>query len=148
MLFRRRSVFVSLLAAVSIVLLGCGDGAPNVTPVRGELYHKSQPAAGALVIFTPVNEGDPSAWPNGYPRATVNSDGSFQAGTFSATDGAPDGEYILTVTWMQPAPGANAEDPEAETFDRLGGRYFDPRKSKLKATVSAPATDLGRFELQ
>jgi hypothetical protein len=116
-------------------------------PVSGQLFVGAQPAEGALLVLRPVGNDRPEDWKQGFPRATVAADGSFRVGTYSSDDGAPVGEYVVLVTWYQVAPGANADDPEAERVDRLGGRFADPNQSTLQVQVQEAKTDLPRFDL-
>src|SRR5262245_1990400 len=88
-------------AAALLALAGCGsDAKPKTFPVKGVLTHKGkqgeQPAAGALVVFHPVGIQVHEA---NRPMATVRSDGTFALSTFGREDGAPAGEYYVTVVW-------------------------------------------------
>ena len=78
------------------------------------------------------------------PQAVVAADGSFRLTTFINHDGAPAGDYYVTVYW--PAPGP--EDETRPRPDLLGGRYADPRTTPLTATVPPHAASLDRFDLQ
>jgi hypothetical protein len=131
------------LLAAALAAPGCGG--PRLSPVRGQVFYKGEPAAGALLAFHPKG---PAAAPN-RPTATVGPDGSFTVSTFAADDGAPDGEYGVTVVWLRPPAGAaKAIDPEraAGATDRLNGRYANPNSPKLTATVRGDTT-LPRFDL-
>jgi hypothetical protein len=99
---------------------------PPVYPVRGELLVHGKPAVGAVVSFHPVGNSAPDAVK---PQATVEADGTFRPNTFDLRDGAPAGEYALTVFW----PGGKGHVGP----DRLKGRYRDPARPVLKVTVKA-----------
>jgi hypothetical protein len=124
------------LAILALAVTGCEPSGLKLYPVRGELFHEGKPAAGAFVLLTPENPGEEKDWPFGYPRANVNPDGSFEVGTLTSNDGAPEGKYKVTVTWMVAPPGAKTDDPEAATIDKLQGKYRHPAKSALSATVA------------
>lgn len=113
-----------------------------VHPVRGRVLVNGQPASRALVLFIPVNE--PAQPKDPRPRAEVGDDGTFVLSTYDAEDGAPAGEYVVTVTW----PGGVLPDGREEPADKLLGRYDGRAKSKLRATVKAGPNELPPFKLQ
>jgi hypothetical protein len=98
-----------------------------------------KPAAGATVFFCPVEtEAEALA-----PYGVTDADGSFTLTTYLTFDGAPAGEYVVTVRW--PGPPRRGED--AQGPDRLKGRYDDPKTSKLRATVEKKPNELPPFQL-
>jgi hypothetical protein len=132
------------LLAVSCLLAGvasCGSEASKpgkpVFPVRGQVLVNDKPAAGAVVVFIPVNEPAPPTDPR--PGATVEEDGSYSLSTYGDKDGAPAGDYFVVVTW--PVDGRDDED-------RLRGRYGDPGQPRLKATVKGGPTEVPPFRLK
>src|SRR5687768_432734 len=133
------------LAAPLGLIVGCAsDAAPvgkPVHPVRGQLFVKKAPAVGAELIFVPVDEPDEPTDPR--PRAVVGEDGSFALSTHGDGDGAPAGEYVVVVTW----PGKVLPDGREEPPDKLFGRYADPRRSRLRATVKEGTNELEPFQL-
>jgi hypothetical protein len=78
------------------------------------------------------------------PQAVVAADGSFRLTTYLAGDGAPAGEYFVTLYW----PGPGPDDDVHVRPDRLGGRYADPRTTPLTATVPTRAVALDPFNLK
>src|SRR5262245_62008275 len=134
-----------LLLALPLVFLcaSCGkDGRKPVFPAEGKVLvgKDKKPAAGAMVIFHPADpsDGDPNK-----PRANVGDDGSFTLTTYTQNDGAPAGDYVVTIEW--PGPRKNPFDPGGP--DRLGGRYSNPKKSKLRVTIEAQPNELKPIEL-
>jgi hypothetical protein len=113
-----------------------------VHPVKGKVLVQGKPAARAFVLFVPVKE--PAEAPDPRPRADAADDGSFELSTYGEKDGAPAGEYIVTVTW----PGGVLPDGREEPADKLLGRYENVTKSKLRATVKEGQNDLPPFQLQ
>lgn len=111
-------------------------------PVSGKVLVNDRPGKDAFVLFTPVNE--PPNTPDPRPRALAGEDGSFKVSTYDADDGAPAGEYIITVTW----PGGVLPDGREEPPDKLLGRYSDVTKSQLRATVKEGANELPPFKLR
>lgn len=99
---------VSLLGASWIAILalaavtGCNtkSGPERVPtfPVSGTISFQGKPIPGAFVALHPkaTQENVPS------PRANVGADGSLQVTTYDGGDGAPEGEYVVTVEWYKP----------------------------------------------
>ena len=142
-MLRRSRLLPLLVAMLALPCASCGKGGRKpVYPVEGKVLvgKDRQPAAGALVIFHPADSSDED--PN-KPRAHVGDDGSFTLTTYTQNDGAPAGEYVVTVAW--PEPRKTPFDPVGP--DRLGGRYGDPKTSKLRVTVEAKPNALEPIEL-
>ncbi len=114
-----------------------------VYPVRGIVLYRGEPAAGAKVVIYATDRDDPRI---PFPTGVVQPDGSFQLTSYEANDGAPAGDYRVTVVWPEPIPaGVNAETYSPR--DRLGGRYAEPEKSGLEATVTEGENVLEPFDL-
>ncbi len=102
-----------------------------MAPVRGQVFaERTEPAAGALVVFHPV-EADVE--PTLRPVAYVDEAGNFELTTYDRGDGAPSGEYVITVEWREkPATPFSADN---EGKDRLRGKFANPDASKFRFTV-------------
>src|SRR5687767_4512279 len=97
----RRASPSALLLATAITASGCSgpdSGMKPVYPVQGSLFVKGKPAVGAAVTFhpLPLESGKSTALTS---RATVSDDGTFRLATYNLDDGAPEGEYAVTVYW-------------------------------------------------
>ena len=128
------------LAGLSLLPLACGGVASDVYPVKGQVFVRGQPAAGAAVTYHPLNADESGR----IPTATVGPDGSFRLTTVSAYDGAPPGDYAVTITWC------DSYRDEGETRsgpDKLQGRYANTAGSGLKATVQSGNNPPVRFDL-
>jgi hypothetical protein len=145
--FMARMLCVALLAAAMGCFAGCtgsrGPAKKTCYPVKGQLLVQGKPAEGALIIFRPAAEAKPEEWSAGFPRAHVASDGTFEVGTYDERDGAPAGDYVLSVSWVMPNP----LNEEAPGIDKLAGRYADAATSKLTAKVEPRPTDLPAIRL-
>ena len=131
---------VLVLSALTLAPLGCGSSS-SMNPVKGEIFVNGQPAAGAEVVFYPINPGEKKY----FPAATVEPDGSFRLTTKRADDGAPEGEYRISVLWC------DTRREEGETLyspDKLNYRYYDPAYSGLTATIKPGINELPRFNLE
>lgn len=86
-------------AGVALIWLllagGCADEPARLAtyPVSGQVTLAGKPAAGAVVVFHSKNGN--GEFP--MPRAHADSQGRFQVTTFATADGAPLGEYVVTV---------------------------------------------------
>jgi hypothetical protein len=117
------------------------SGRPKVYPVAGKVLHKGQPAAGARVVFHPSGVADPQAL---RPLATVGPDGSFALTSYEQGDGAPLGEYTVTVVW----PSQSGRRVTGSAVDRLHGAYSDPARSPLRVRVTEGKNELEPFDLR
>jgi hypothetical protein len=132
-----------LLRIVPLTLLlwvsGCGEGErPSAYPVSGHLFIEGQPAARAQIAFHPMNTRQVSR-----PVAITEPDGSFHLMTYAAGDGAPQGEYVVTIFWRdEKIPFDECAGDDLKKHDRLCGLYLDSRTSVLRATVQAGSNDL------
>jgi hypothetical protein len=128
-------------------LTGCGenDTRVDVYPVKGKVLVGGQPAEGAQVVFYPQSpELQGPGMP--VPEGTTDSDGQFELQSFDPADGAPAGDFNVTVSWPEPTPEnfSGIIDPK----DRLGGRYVDPQRSGLTVTVEKGGGELPPLELK
>jgi hypothetical protein len=123
-----RTFIPSLLSvAIPLAVAGCGDGREKVYPVRGKVIDaKEKPAAGALVFFNAVGASHKIK-----PVGKVGDDGTFQLTSYDANDGAPAGEFVVTLIW--PTPKKTPFDQEGP--DQLKGRLADAGKSEIRFTV-------------
>src|SRR5262249_3462662 len=130
----RRPILLAMLLAVLCPACGKKDQRKSVYPVRGQVFVQKQPAVDAFVIFHPLNDPDPQPT-KAYGR--VGKDGSFTLTTYSTGDGAPAGEYDVTISWRKLNEYGEEEGP-----DQLRGRYSNPKTSKLRAHVTEGTNEL------
>jgi hypothetical protein len=124
---------------------GCGQ-TPRETaivfPVEGRFTVNGKPASGALVSFIPLTAPDEGrrAIPS---QARADDSGAFKLTTFHTADGAPEGDYKVTLYWPGPSPAAaphvDGEDAPLGP-DQLRGRFASAEKSNLRAHVPAKPT--------
>jgi hypothetical protein len=139
-LFRsRRRALALTLASLVVLMPSCSKDHQKATyPVHGRVVDAdNQPAAGALIIFHPV-EPDPNDLNK--PRAYVEADGSFALTTHTKGDGAPEGEYLVSIEW--PPPRTNPFAGKEQGQDRLQGRYRDPKTTGLRFRVEKQADNV------
>jgi hypothetical protein len=140
-----RQFCLVLLAAGIALSAGCSDGDPTrvpVHPVLGAIQFRGQPTNGAFVTLHPTNGASVDA---PYPRASVTADGSFTLTTYDGNDGAPAGDYVLTVQWYRPVKQGG---------DWVGGpnvlpkKYASPQTSEVRITVAAGENRLMPIQLR
>jgi hypothetical protein len=133
------SLMPRLLGAGALTtLLGCGgpdyETIPTF-PVRGRVQVNGQPAEGAIVRFHPLTPQPGAEFPL-TPSGRTEADGQFELTTYEGSDGAPAGEYAITVVWPDPTWRPPGGGPPPLPPDRLKGAYADPERSRWKATVN------------
>jgi hypothetical protein len=144
--FTRAKHFIecAILSSLVLSVVGCGRSDKNrvaVHPVQGTIQFRGQPIEGAFVSLSPTSaiEGVPA------PRATVAKDGSFAVTTYDGNDGAPEGEYVLTVHWYKLVRQAN---------ELVGGpnvlppKYASAKTSDLRVTVAAGENRLNPIQIR
>lgn len=129
--------WAALAAVLSVTACG-GSGGPELHPVSGSLLFDGQPADGATVVFHQAGTGPNTP----KPSAVAGPDGGFTLRTYPHGDGAPAGEYVVLVTWLQDGTGK-----DGESKNRLPNRYADIAQSGLKATVKPGSNKLEPFQL-
>lgn len=128
-----RTAFRLLFAVVPLIAASCSSesaGRVPVFPVRGECFVNGEPAERAIVIFHPISASEPKTT---NPNGRVQADGSFQLTTYESGDGAPAGDYAVTIFWPEP-PKSPIAHPDMGP-DRLKNRYMNPGTSKIHITV-------------
>ena len=138
-----RGQFVALAAFAMVWLSGCGKSRPATYPVSGRITIGGKSPTGAWIVFHRSDTPDLRAMK---PFGKVGEDGRFAMQTFVPDDGAPVGNYAVTVVWPAPAPKG---DPDAiEGPDRLQGRYSDPKNPASQVTVRPENTVLEDITLR
>jgi hypothetical protein len=126
---RARWWIVLLLLVMVVPACKRGKAQKPVYPVKGRIVDSNdKPAVGALVVFHPI---PPDTTDTTKPVAQVDDSGSFTLTTYKENDGAPEGEYGITIIW--PQPRKSPFDPPGP--DQLKGQYSDPATPKVRFTV-------------
>ena len=140
------AVTISAIVALGcLALAGCGGGGPDRIPVfktAGRITFKNQPASGAFLVLHPKNVATPNA-PR--PTAHVQADGTFQPTTFDSADGAPAGEYVVTVEWRKLVNDRGEWVPGPNL---LPAKYSDPARSDVIVKIAAGQNDLPPIALR
>ena len=130
--------------------LGClsCSGGPALNPVHGQVLLKGKGIKGAVVTLH-LQGADPVTAVR--PYGLTGEDGTFTL-TTGDKEGAPAGEYIVTVIWSREVAGKKGKEaiPMAppDTEDHFHGAYADPTRSKIKVTIASGANKLDPIRLQ
>lgn len=124
------SAFV--VAVMVPVLAGCGKRHGDrgaLYPAEGQIFLNKEPLAGALVVLYPQGLSDAKAVPS---RAQTGPDGRFRVSTFGTADGAPEGEYTVTVVQypLQQDGSGWVSGPNA-----LPTKYASPKTTDLRVQI-------------
>jgi len=141
-----KHVLMIAWVALGLFTAGCSPKSSKVHPVQGRIMVAGKPAARALVIFHPENPADEKAI---HPSAEVDADGNFRLTSFRSGDGAPEGQYRISVVWYlaNPKPHA-AEGDDANIRNYLPEVYARAETTPLRATVTRGTNNLPTFELK
>lgn len=143
---------VGFLVVGLFCLVGCGPTKPPALPTGGKVTVRGGERTipeGAFLVFHPTSEDLAKAMGT-KPFATVGKDGSYELTSYIEKDGAPEGEYGVTIEW-RPAPATKSILGEGPGMlgqpDAFGGEYGNPGNPKLKAKVEKGGTNRFDFVL-
>jgi len=120
----------ALAASAALLLSSCGsDNKFPTHPVSGRVLVKGQALADVMIALHPLDE---AKYKTERPVAYTDKEGNFKLTTYSHGDGAPEGEYKLTVM-MRPNDGEGGDQPTSKK--KIDWKYARPNTTPLKATV-------------
>jgi hypothetical protein len=123
--------FIVTAFVATCALSGCGGPmGPICAPVKGTVKYKGKPLAEAMVVLHRLG-GDIEG--NQKPMATTDANGAFTLTTFNQNDGAPPGDYAITIELR--APKMVGEEIVRDGPNLLPPRYAKPESSGVKYTV-------------
>jgi hypothetical protein len=139
--FRHFSLLpIACLAVASLVLTGCGSKYHQVTgeivfpdgsPVKGL-------AGGTIVFQRTGTTQDPTA-ANNSASGPIDGNGKFTLGTDKVADGAPTGDYTITISPPQPTGDEQIPKVIDPKYHRAGGHKetftVKPGPNNFKVTV-------------
>jgi hypothetical protein len=139
----RSAIALRCAAAFTVLvamIVGCGrSDRATVYPAEGQVLWYGKPLAGAHVVFYPkqTSDGKPIA-----PRAQTGSDGRFRLGTYDADDGAPEGDYAVTVHYYPIRPGEGGASGNA-----LPPKFASAKTTDLHVQIAKGPNALPPLEL-
>src|SRR5262245_22118422 len=104
-----RLLGVAALAGLGLLACSCGiKDRKTVYPTRIRVVNaQGRPVAAATVGFHPQDAPDDARHK---PAGTTDAEGNVALTTYEEKDGAPAGEYAVTVEW-RPVPKSPADAP-------------------------------------
>jgi len=129
---------VVLLAIGGVLFAGALAARPTCMahPAAGIARVGKTPLVGAQIRLHPRGMTLPD---EATPSATVQADGTFALTTFTKGDGAPPGDYVVTVQWFRVAKDGSVGG------NSLPKRYASPTTSPLSVTIREGKNDLPPF---
>jgi hypothetical protein len=127
----------------AMLCASCGDGQKPVFAARGRVLWNGKAVPEAFVALHPLDQASGERL---RPCGRTDRDGWFLLNTYSSEDGAPAGEYAVTVEWRQsvnPADEGNASLGP----NRLPVRYSKPSTTPLRVRIVPGENDLGTFQI-
>jgi hypothetical protein len=137
-IWRRQYTFLlfAIVLLLGVAFLFLRDRRSSVEPtlyaVEGKVLVNGEPAENLSVAFHPL-DGDKNRF---CPVGRTNSKGVFHLMTRSGADGAPAGEYSVTLVWLD-GLFDECECPDPLIHDRLKGLYAKADQSKLQVKVGS-----------
>lgn len=132
-----------LLETASHLSTGCRkQSQQEIFEVEGVLTVNGEPAANASLAFHPLDRDSNPRCPVG----RTDTHGHFHLTTHSDFDGAPPGDYAVTIVW--PDESSLIDDCNCSDFlqhDRLKGFYGNADQSEIRVTVQRSANSF-RFD--
>jgi hypothetical protein len=138
------------VALLCLALVGCEPGKPPAVPAGGKVtFKKSTPPVGALVVFHPT---DPAAEKTigGKPFGKVGEDGTFKLTSYAEGDGAPEGEYGVTIDWRGKGKETGfslGDGGGGGGAPKLNPKYSNPQQPFTKVTVRKGEPNQFTFEV-
>jgi tetratricopeptide (TPR) repeat protein len=146
--WKKPALIVTGLAAAVFVFFMFGstrsDRVP-VHPVQGQAFFEGKPMPNAIVLLEPTG-WEIATFPK--PRAIVRDDGTFILATYGKDDGAPIGEYKVSVQWF--VKPENRQEVEGGSIAKnvLPARYANPETSGLTVNIKQGANLIPPFQLR
>lgn len=122
----------------------CSSGRKPVYPVHGQVLFQGRPAAHAQISFHPINDNSLSAI---HPVGTVDEKGNFRLTSYKQGDGAPEGEYLVTIQWFLAVKTQTRAGTDYVSVNHLPAHYGKTETSGLRAVVSKGANEIPPFTL-
>jgi hypothetical protein len=141
---RRHGVGLLSAAIAVLAFAGCGEAKPQqvpVFPVKGTITFKGEPTVGATIGLHPKT-APAEAYPS--PRASVGVDGTFKVSTYEGGDGAPEGDYALTVMWYKPVKKGNDVTSGPNV---IPAKYTKAETTELEFKVTAGENTIPAIQL-
>ncbi|MCE9529328.1 MAG: hypothetical protein K8R36_25040 [Planctomycetales bacterium] len=133
----------TLFFSVFLLLAGCdGETGPRCYSVQGKVVYQNRPLAEAMVVFHPLTApAEESPQPIGHTDVA----GQFVLTTLKSGDGAPVGEYSITVELREPRQ--IGEEIVRDGPNLLPAKYANPKETPLRHKVIPGQNDVPEIKL-
>lgn len=135
-------ILVAVLAPTTMFSCGPSEVRVPVYPVSGKVTYKGEAAEGAQVVLHAKGHSLP---PNTVASGKAGSDGTFKVGTYQTGDGAPAGDYTVTVTWNKVVKTDGGAGPGPNVLPK---EYGAADTSKLTVTVKEGQNEIPAIEIK
>lgn len=144
-IFCRPAVRLFAASAFALLAAGCGgQGTDRVQtfPVEGQVKFEGKPMANAFVVLHPKQGVDPKVTS---ARGQTDEQGNFKVSTYDSGDGAPLGEYSVTIEYCRIVKTAEGY---SRSPNLLPAKYSSPQSTILTARVAEGTNKLEPFDLR
>jgi hypothetical protein len=132
-----------IFCLLCLVLASCSDARNENPPtyrVIGKVMYQGKPVPDATLLFQKKDQSRGAV-------GETDAEGNFQLTTYALNDGAPPGEYRVSIMCYR-KPKLNASESEMYHLKNdLPAKYEDPLKSGLSAKVVDNDNNVVNFEL-
>ncbi len=133
---------VLVAGALVALVSSCSSKGPRLYSVTGMVRINGEPARDVNIMFTPVTPLEGVTEPLS-PSAVTGDDGTYHLMSFKPGDGAPAGDYQVTVSYPM-----SRFNKHLNGVDRLKGKFANPKTSGLTAKVEPKSNELAPFDLK
>jgi hypothetical protein len=131
-----RALFL-MIPVLALSLSGCGGASTPPVPVTGKVLAGGKPVEGAIITFlSQAKEGGRSA------SGRTDKDGTFKLTTAKTDDGAPPGEYTITIAKQESKTGGGNAPIDINASGGPGAAYGQAMAAAGSGNMSKVMKDL------
>lgn len=139
-----RSFLFVVTGLVALGLSACGDRNKfPVYPTSGQVLINDAPRENVMVVLHPTKD-TAEKYKDTRPIAYTDKDGKFSFTTYTAGDGVPEGDWVVTVM-LKPNDGEG--DDQTTSKNTIDWKFARPDTSTLKATITKGDNKLEPFKV-
>lgn len=135
-------LFLGTALILLVFVSGCGEqkGWLKTYQVKGKVQVDGKAVKGVVLTFHPRNQNPERTH---FASGKTDENGEFVLTTFKPDDGAPAGEYDVTIIWPK------RKNPLTLSWegDKLNGHYATKEKAGIHITIEEQDQELPPFEL-
>lgn len=141
---------MGIFASMLMMAIGCGAPAiedyqvfDDLVPVKGQVLYKGKPIQDASIRLYPAGKSTADGVP-ARVAAVSDVEGRFELFTFRPEgkgQGAPIGDYRVTVSWVGPTAGLPQEKLDS-LKELIPAKYINPRTSPIEVQIAAGQSEI------